>query len=258
MHHPTAIIDSKAKVDEGVDIGAFSIVGADVEIGKDSVIESHVVLKGPTKMGKRNQIFHFSSVGDGSPDKKFNNEPTTLVMGDDNIIREGVTVHRGTIQDMGTTIIGNRNLLMAYSHIAHDCVIGDDVVMSNQAALAGSVKVGNGAILGGYAIVHQYCSLGEYSFCAMGSAVNKDIPAYVKVSGNPAKPFGINSVGLKRLGFSQEVIESIKSAYRILYRKKLTTDEALKELKIFNSELNYKEINSFISSVEASTRGISR
>ena len=137
MHHPTAIIDSKAKVDEGVDIGAFSIVGADVEIGKDSVIESHVVLKGPTKMGKRNQIFHFSSVGDGSPDKKFNNEPTTLVMGDDNIIREGVTVHRGTIQDIGTTIIGNRNLLMAYSHIAHDCVIGDDVGMSNQAAFAG-------------------------------------------------------------------------------------------------------------------------
>ena len=186
MHHPTAIIDPKAKIDEGVDIGPYSIIGADVEIGSETIIESHVILKGPTIMGKRNHIFQFSSIGDGSPDKKYKNEPTKLILGDENTIREGVTVHRGTIQEKGVTSIGNRNLLMAYSHVAQDCEIEDDVVLSNQAALAGSVKVGNGVILGGYAIVHQYCFLGEYSFCAMGSAVNKDIPAYVKVRGNPA------------------------------------------------------------------------
>ena len=256
MHHPTAIIDPKAKVDEGVNIGPYSIVGADVELGSGTVIESHVILKGPTIMGKNNRILQFSSIGDGSPDKKYKDEPTQLIIGDENIIREGVTIHRGTIQEKGVTSIGNRNLMMAYSHIAHDCEIGDDVVLSNQAALAGSVKVGKGVILGGYAIVHQFCSLGEYSFCAMGSAVNKDIPSYVKVRGNPAKPFGINSVGIKRLGFSSEVIESLKSAYRTLYRKKLTTDEALLELK--GSVTITPEVSSFISSVESSTRGISR
>jgi UDP-N-acetylglucosamine acyltransferase len=256
MHHPTAIIDPKAKIDEGVQIGPYSIIGADVEIGSGTVIESHVIVKGPTKMGKNNRILQFSSIGDGSPDKKYKDEPTQLIIGDENIIREGVTIHRGTIQEKGVTLIGNRNLMMAYSHIAHDCEIEDDVVLSNQAALAGSVKVGKGVILGGYAIVHQFCSLGEYSFCAMGSAVNKDIPSYVKVRGNPAKPFGINSVGIKRLGFSSEIVESLKSAYRTLYRKKLTTDEALLELK--GSENITSEVSSFISSVESSTRGISR
>jgi UDP-N-acetylglucosamine acyltransferase len=256
MHHPTAIIDPKAKVDEGVNIGPYSIVGADVELGSGTVIESHVILKGPTIMGKNNRILQFSSIGDGSPDKKYKDEPTQLIIGDENIIREGVTIHRGTIQEKGVTSIGNRNLMMAYSHIAHDCEIEDDVVLSNQAALAGSVKVGKGVILGGYAIVHQFCSLGEYSFCAMGSAVNKDIPSYVKVRGNPAKPFGINSVGIRRLGFSSEVVESLKSAYRTLYRKKLTTDEALLELK--GSVTITPEVSSFISSVESSKRGISR
>ena len=256
MHHPTAIIDPKAKIDEGVQIGPYSIIGADVEISSGTVIESHVIVKGPTKMGKNNRILQFSSIGDGSPDKKYKDEPTQLIIGDENIIREGVTIHRGTIQEKGVTLIGNRNLMMAYSHIAHDCEIQDDVVLSNQAALAGSVKVGKGVILGGYAIVHQFCSLGEYSFCAMGSAVNKDIPSYVKVRGNPAKPFGINSVGIKRLGFSSEIVESLKSAYRTLYRKKLTTDEALLELK--GSENITSEVSSFISSVESSTRGISR
>jgi UDP-N-acetylglucosamine acyltransferase len=256
MHHPTAIIDPKAKLDEGVQVGPYSIIGADVEIGSGTVIESHVIVKGPTIMGKNNRILQFSSVGDGSPDKKFKDEPTKLIIGDENIIREGVTIHRGTIQEKGVTSIGNRNLMMAYSHIAHDCEIEDDIVLSNQAALAGSVKVGKGVILGGYAIVHQYCSLGEYSFCAMGSAVNKDIPSYVKVRGNPAKPFGINSVGVKRLGFPSEVIESLKSAYRTLYRKKLTTDEALLELK--SSATIIPEVSSFIASIESSTRGISR
>ena len=189
-------------------------------------------------------------------DKKYNNEPTTLVIGDDNIIREGVTIHRGTIQDRGETLIGNRNLIMAYSHIAHDCVLGDDIVLTNQAALAGSVVVGDGAILGGYAIVHQFCSIGSYSFCAMGSSVNKDVPAYVKVRGNPAGPFGINVTGIKRLGYSKESIEALRSAYRSVYRKKLTVDEALEDVKSLRND--FKEVDIFMSSIEKSTRGISR
>ena len=213
-------------------------------------------MKGPTQIGRRNHIFQFSTVGDGSPDKKYNNEPTTLVIGDDNIIREGVTIHRGTIQDRGETLIGNRNLIMAYSHIAHDCVLGDDIVLTNQAALAGSVVVGDGAILGGYAIVHQFCSIGSYSFCAMGSSVNKDVPAYVKVRGNPAGPFGINVTGLKRLGYSKESIEALRSAYRSVYRKKLTVDEALQDVKPLRKD--FKEVDIFMSSIEKSTRGISR
>ena len=256
MQHPSSIIDPSAKIHESVEIGPFCLIGPDVEIGESTKIESHVILKGPKQIGRRNHIFQFSTVGDGSPDKKYNNEPTTLVIGDDNIIREGVTIHRGTIQDRGETLIGNRNLIMAYSHIAHDCVLGDDIVLTNQAALAGSVVVGDGAILGGYAIVHQFCSIGSYSFCAMGSSVNKDVPAYVKVRGNPAGPFGINVTGLKRLGYSKESIEALRSAYRSVYRKKLTVDEALQDVKPLRKD--FKEVDIFMSSIEKSTRGISR
>jgi len=256
MIHSSSIIDPSAKIADDVEIGPFCLVGADVEIGSGTRIESHVILKGPMKIGERNHIFQFSTLGDGSPDKKYKNEPTTLVIGNDNIIREGVTIHRGTIQDRGETLIGDRNLIMAYSHIAHDCVLGNDIVLTNQAALAGSVHVGDGAILGGYAIVHQFCSLGSYSFCAMGSAVNKDIPAYVKVRGNPAKPFGINVTGIKRLGYSKDSIEALRSAYRSIYRKKLTVDEAIEELKELRKE--HEEVDLFLNSIEKSTRGISR
>ena len=256
MIHSSSIIDPSAKIADDVEIGPFCLVGADVEIGSGTRIESHVILKGPMKIGERNHIFQFSTLGDGSPDKKYKNEPTTLVIGNENIIREGVTIHRGTVQDRGETLIGDRNLIMAYSHIAHDCVLGNDIVLTNQAALAGSVHVGDGAILGGYAIVHQFCSLGSYSFCAMGSAVNKDIPAYVKVRGNPAKPFGINVTGIKRLGYSKESIEALRSAYRSIYRKKLTVDEAIEELKELRKE--HEEVDLFLDSIEKSTRGISR
>ena len=256
MIHSSSIIDPSAKIADDVEIGPFCLVGSDVEIGSGTRIESHVILKGPMKIGERNHIFQFSTLGDGSPDKKYKNEPTTLVIGNDNIIREGVTIHRGTIQDRGETLIGDRNLIMAYSHIAHDCVLGNEIVLTNQAALAGSVHVGDGAILGGYAIVHQFCSLGSYSFCAMGSAVNKDIPAYVKVRGNPAKPFGINVTGIKRLGYSKDSIEALRSAYRSIYRKKLTVDEAIEELKELRKE--HEEVDLFLNSIEKSTRGISR
>lgn len=256
MQHPSSIIDPSAVVHESVYIGPFCVIGPGVEIGADTKIESHVIIKGPTTIGKRNHIFQFSTVGDGSPDKKYKNEPTTLVIGDDNIIREGVTIHRGTVQDRSETLIGDRNLIMAYSHIAHDCVLGNDIVLTNQAALAGSVSVGDGAILGGYAIVHQFCSLGSFSFCAMGSSVNKDVPAYAKVRGNPAKPFGINVTGIKRAGYSKDSIEALRSAYRIVYRKKLTVEEALKETQNLRKE--YEEVEIFMTSIENSTRGISR
>ena len=256
MQHPSSIIDPSALIHESVEIGPFSLIGPGVKIDADTKVESHVIIKGPTTIGKRNHIFQFSTVGDGSPDKKYKNEPTTLIIGDDNIIREGVTIHRGTVQDRSETLIGDRNLIMAYSHIAHDCILGNDIVLTNQAALAGSVHVGDGAILGGYAIVHQFCSIGSYSFCAMGSSVNKDVPAYIKVRGNPAKPFGINTTGIKRAGYSKESIEALRSAYRSVYRKKLTVEEAVKETKDLSKE--YKEVNLFISSVENSTRGISR
>ena len=256
MQHPSSIIDPSAVIHESVEIGPFSLIGPGVKIDADTKVESHVIIKGPTTIGKRNHIFQFSTVGDGSPDKKYKNEPTTLIIGDDNIIREGVTIHRGTVQDRSETLIGDRNLIMAYSHIAHDCILGNDIVLTNQAALAGSVHVGDGAILGGYAIVHQFCSIGSYSFCAMGSSVNKDVPAYIKVRGNPAKPFGINTTGIKRAGYSKESIEALRSAYRSVYRKKLTVEEAVKETKDLSKE--YKEVNLFISSVENSTRGISR
>lgn len=256
MQHPSSIIDPSAVIHESVEIGPFSLIGPGVKIDADTKVESHVIIKGPTTIGKRNHIFQFSTVGDGSPDKKYKNEPTTLIIGDDNIIREGVTIHRGTVQDRSETLIGDRNLIMAYSHIAHDCILGNDIVLTNQAALAGSVHVGDGAILGGYAIVHQFCSIGSYSFCAMGSSVNKDVPAYIKVRGNPAKPFGINTTGIKRAGYSKESIEALRSAYRSVYRKKLTVEEAVKETKDLRKE--YKEVNLFITSVQNSTRGISR
>ena len=256
MHHPTAIIHTKAKLDEGVEVGPFCVVGERVKIGSGTILESHVILKGNTKLGENNHLFQFSTVGDGSPDKKYRGEPTKLIIGDDNQIREGVTIHRGTVQEKGITKIGNRNLLLAYSHVAHDCVLEDDIVLTNQAALAGAVKVGTGAILAGYAIVHQFCSIGPYSFCAMGSTVNKDVPAFVRVRGNPAKPYGINTVGMKRLNYSSKVIEALRSAYRATYRKNLTIEEALKEISPL--EKTHVEVKLFSQTVKKSTRGIVR
>ena len=256
MHHPTAIIDPKAKLDEDVSVGPYCVIGSGVKIGSGTILESHVILKGNTKLGKKNHLYQFSTVGDGSPDKKYKGEATKLVIGDENQIREGVTIHRGTVQEKGVTKIGNRNLLLAYSHVAHDCEIEDDVVLTNQAALAGVVKVGSGAILAGYAIVHQFCTVGAYSFCAMGSAVNKDIPAFVRVRGNPAKPYGINTVGMKRLGYSIRAIEALRSAYRSIYRKNLSIEEALKEMKPL--EKRHKEVKLFSQTIKKSTRGIVR
>ena len=253
--HPTALVSPNAIIGEGTSIGPYSVIEDEVTIGTQCTIHNHVVITGKCKIGKNNTFHSHSVIGGLSQDLKYSKEPTYLEIGDSNNFREFVTINRGT-EPESKTVVGSNENFVAYSHIAHDCVLGNDIVLTNQAALAGSVHVGDGAILGGYAIVHQFCSLGSYSFCAMGSAVNKDIPAYVKVRGNPAKPFGINVTGIKRLGYSKESIEALRSAYRSIYRKKLTVDEAIEELKELRKE--HEEVNLFLDSIEKSTRGISR
>ncbi|WP_226664910.1 acyl-ACP--UDP-N-acetylglucosamine O-acyltransferase [Microbulbifer aggregans] len=254
--HPTAIVDESAKIGEGVQIGPYSVVGADVEIGDGCELTSHVVLSGPTRLGKNNRIYQFATVGQDTPDKKYRGEPTTLVIGDDNVIREGVTIHRGTVQDRGETTIGDGNLLMAYAHIGHDSVIGNNTILVNNVALAGHVIVKDWAILSGYTLVHQHCTIGEHAFTGMGAGVGKDVPAYVMVAGNPAEAKTINAEGLRRRGFSREDIALINKAYKVVYRRGLTTDEALESL----AELRQQSavVQPWIDSLTTSTRGIVR
>jgi len=251
-----AIIDPSAKIGENVEIGPWTIVGADVEIGDNTVIASHVVLKGPTKIGRNNKIFQFSSVGEDTPDLKYKGEPTRLIIGDNNVIREGVTIHRGTIQDKGETIIGDNNLLMAYVHVGHDSIIGNHVILVNNASLAGHVVVGDHAIVSGYSLIHQFCKIGAHSFVGMGSGVGKDVAAYVVVQGGPAATKGINIEGLRRRGFSKDSIAAIKSAYKTIFRRGLTVAESLEELAVLVDE--FPEVQLFIDSLQSSTRGIVR
>lgn len=251
-----AIIDPSATLADDVVVGPWSIVGADVEIGAGTVIGPHVVLKGPTKIGANNRIFQFASVGEDCQDKKYAGEPTTLLIGDNNVIREGVTIHRGTIQDNGETIIGSHNLFMANAHVAHDCVIGDNVIMANNVAVAGHVHVGDWTILGGFTAVHQFCHIGAHVMCGAGTVVLKDIPDYVMATGNPAKPHGINSEGLKRRGFSPEAVRMVKRAYRAIYRQGLTVDLALDILREMSQET--PEIAPLIAFLKNSPRGIIR
>lgn len=254
--HPQAIVDPSAKLADGVTVGPWSYIGPDVEIGEGTEILSHVVVKGPTRIGRNNRIFQFSSIGEECQDKKYAGEPTTLTIGDDNVIRENCTIHRGTIQDRGATRIGSGNLLMAYVHVAHDCEVGDNTILANCATLAGHVSVGDWAILGGGTMVHQFCNIGPHSMSAGGSIVLKDIPAYVMASGQSAEPFGINVEGLKRRGFSKEVMLDLRRAYKIIYRQGLTTEQAIEEL-----DGNYgsvPEVKVLIDSLRNSSRGIIR
>ncbi|MGB0734187.1 MAG: acyl-ACP--UDP-N-acetylglucosamine O-acyltransferase [Pontibacterium sp.] len=253
---PRAIIDPSAQIGSNVSIGPFTVVGAEVEIGSGSVIGPHVVLKGPTKIGKNNRIFQFASVGEDCQDKKYNGEPTQLIMGDDNVVREGVTIHRGTVQDKGITRIGSDNLFMANVHVAHDCVIGDHTTIANNTALAGHVHVGDWATLGGFTAVHQFCSIGAHAMCGVGSVIVKDIPAYVTISGNPCKPFGINAEGLRRRGFSTEAIKMLKRAYKVVFRQGITTNEALSLLTEMKETT--PEVSLLIESIQQSQRGILR
>ncbi len=254
--HPQAIVDPSARLAEDVEVGPWTLIGPDVEIGAGSVIGPHVVIRGPTTIGQHNKIFQFSSVGEDCQDKKYNGEPTRLIIGDHNVIREGCTLHRGTVQDRGVTTIGSHNLLMAYVHVAHDCVVGDNIIMANNATIAGHVRVGDGAILGGFTTVHQFCHLGAWSMSAANSAVFKDIPAYVMVGGNPASAHGMNFEGMRRRGFSPELIAALRRAYKVVYRQSLTLQDALKALE--ESAQQFPEIALYRDSIVASTRGITR
>ena len=230
MIHPSAIIDDLAGIAEGVSVGPFCVIGPDVEIGAGTVIGPHVVIRGPTRIGRENRIFQFASIGEDPQDKKYQGEITRLEIGDRNVIREYSTVHRGTIQDKSVTRLGDDNLLMAYTHVAHDCVIGNGVIMANGASLAGHVTVDDYAILGGFSLVHQFCRIGRYSFSGMGSVISRDIPPYVMVGGSPTRPRGINSVGMERRGFDAESILQIKRAFKLIYKSRLKLEEAIESL----------------------------
>ncbi len=253
---PRAIIDPKAKLAAGVSVGPYSVIGPDVEIGSGTVIGAHVVIQGPTRIGRDNRIHPFASLGGAPQDKKYAGEPTTLELGDRNSIFEFVTLNRGTAQDKGTTRIGNDNWLMAYVHVAHDCVLGDNIIMANNATLAGHVDIHDWAILGGFTKVHQFVRIGAHSFTGMNVDITRDVPPYVMVSGTPVEPHGINSEGLKRRGFTADQMRNIKNAYRVLYRSELRLEEALVQLKQLGE--SQPEVALMAGFLEASERSITR
>jgi UDP-N-acetylglucosamine acyltransferase len=224
--HPTAIVQAGAQLAPDVLVGPYSVIGPEVTVGSGTVIASHVVITGRTTIGRGNRIFQFASVGEIPQDRKYGGEPTATEIGDANVIREFVTIHAGTQQDRGKTTIGTRNLLLAYSHVAHDCVVGDDTTFSNNAQLAGHVVVGDYAVLGGFVGVHQFCRIGAHAMVAAGSIVLQDVPPFVTAAGYPAKPRGSNSEGLKRRGFSADEIAAVRGAYKTLYRKALSLEDA--------------------------------
>jgi UDP-N-acetylglucosamine acyltransferase len=228
--HSTAIIEEGAKLAKGVEVGPYAVIGPHVEIGEGTTVGAHAVITGHTRIGRNNRIFQFVSLGEIPQDKKYAGEPTRLEIGDGNTIREFCTFNIGTAQDEGVTRVGSHNWVMAYVHIAHDCMVGDHTVLANNATLAGHVEIGDHAILGGLTAVHQFCKIGAHVITGGGTIVYKDIPPYVTAAGQPAKPHGLNSEGLKRRGFTPEMLATLKRAYRILYRDGLTLQEALEQL----------------------------
>ncbi|MFC1684275.1 acyl-ACP--UDP-N-acetylglucosamine O-acyltransferase [Pseudomonadota bacterium] len=256
MIDPHAVIDPAAELDEGVTVGPFTIIGPDVKIGKGTEIGPHVVIKGPTSIGCDNRIFQFASIGEDPQDKKYAGEQTRLEIGDRNQIREFTTIHRGTAQDAGITRIGSDNLFMAYTHVAHDCQIGNHVILANAASLGGHITIQDHAILGGFTIVHQFSHIGAHSFCAMGSVVTRSVPPYVTVGGHPAKPHGTNSEGLRRRGFSSDAIQQIKKAYKLLYKSQLRLDEAVDAIQELAKET--PEVAVIPEFIEKSGRSIIR
>ncbi|KZY31933.1 MULTISPECIES: acyl-ACP--UDP-N-acetylglucosamine O-acyltransferase [unclassified Oleiphilus] len=254
--HPQAIVEKGAIIGAGVEVGPWSYIGEGVEIGEGSQILSHVVVKGPTTIGRNNKIFQFASVGEECQDKKYAGEPTRLIIGDNNIIRENCTIHRGTTQDQSETIIGSDNLFMAYVHVAHDCVIGDNCIFANSTTLAGHVHVASNVILGGGTMVHQFCKIGAHSMSAGGSIVLRDIPAFVMASGQSASAHGLNTEGLKRRGFTADDIRELKRAYKVIYRQGLNLKDALIELE--EAAASSAHVAHFVESIKNSSRGIIR
>ncbi|HHF7345531.1 TPA: acyl-ACP--UDP-N-acetylglucosamine O-acyltransferase [Legionella feeleii] len=251
-----AMIHSSAKLAKGVSVGPGSVIGADVEIGEGTWIGPHVVIQGPTVIGKNNKIFQFASVGDEPQDITYKGEPTRLEIGDNNIIREYCTISRGTVKGGGVTHVGNGNYLMAYSHIGHDCMIGNSVTMVNHAALSGHVIVNDFAIIGPYAAVHQFCHIGAYAFIARATYVSKDVLPYVMIAGHTTSACGINTVGLRRRGFSSSAIDHLRRAYKIIFRRGLTVQQAVAELELIQNDC--PEVIPMIDALNQSTRGIVR
>lgn len=256
MRHPTAIIHPDARLADDVEVGAYSIIGEHVEIGAGTVIGPHVVIKGHTRIGIKNRIFQFSSLGEIPQDKKYANEPTRLEIGDHNVIREFCTFNIGTAQDVGTTRVGNHNWIMAYVHLAHDCQVGNNTIFANNAQLAGHVVVGDYAILGGFTTVHQFVKVGAHSITGLSTVLLQDVPTYVLASGNPSAPHGINSEGLKRRGFSSSAIMAIKRAYKTLYKSGLSFDEAKAAIQTQLAE--HAELQPLADFLASSSRGIIR
>lgn len=256
MRHPTAIIHPGAKLADDVEVGAYSIIGEHVEIGAGTVIGPHVVINGHTRIGRHNRIFQFCSLGEIPQDKKYAGEPTLLEIGDHNTIRESCTFNIGTVQDVGVTRIGNHNWIMAYVHVAHDCQVGNNVILANCTQLAGHVTIGDFAILGGFTGVHQFVKVGAHIITGVSTVLLQDVPPFVLASGNPSVPHGINSEGLKRRGFSSASIMAIKRAYKTLYRSGLSLDEARAEIQSQLAE--HAELQPLVDFLAASSRGIIR
>lgn len=256
MIHQTAIIDPSARIAEDVEIGPYSIIGANVEIDSGTWIGPHVVINGPTKIGKDNRIFQFASIGEQPQDLKFAGEETFLEVGDRNTIREYVTFHRGTPDGGNITRIGSDNLFMAYSHVAHDCLVGSHVIFANAASTAGHVEVGDHAILGGFTAVHQFTQIGEHSFSGLGTIVNRDIPPYVIVAGNHAQAYGLNKNGLKRRGFEADTIRALHKTFKLIVKGRKKRDEIQAELDPLIQQ--FEEVRKMVEFVDASERGIVR
>lgn len=256
MIHPTAIIDPQATLAADVSVGPYSVIGPNVEIDAGSQIASHVVIEGPTRIGKNNRIFQFASIGAEPQDKKYGGEATLLEIGDNNLIRESVTINRGTAQGGAITKIGNNNWIMAYVHIAHDCIIGNDNIFANNASLAGHVIVDDYVILGGFTLVSQFNYIGAHAFSAMGSVISRNVPPYVLVSGHMAEPVGVNVEGLKRRGFSDSQIRNIRQAYKLVYRSGLRLEDARHKLDLIEQESG--ELNCFTEFLDNQKGGIIR
>jgi len=254
--HPTAVIAPDAVLAEGVEIGAYTVIGPGVEIGANTKVGPHVVINGPTRIGADNRIFQFSSIGDSPQDKKYKGEPTRLEIGDRNVIRECVTLNRGTTKDLGVTRIGSDNLFMAYSHVAHDCQVGNQCVLANNATLGGHVHLGDWVIMGGFSGIHQFCRVGAHAFIGNNAAVTRDVPPFVMTVGQPAAAHSVNSEGLKRRGFSPEQIRNIRNAFRLLYRSGLKLADAMSQLEAIAKE--QPEILPIVEFLPQSTRSIVR
>ena len=256
--HPTAIIHKEANIGNNVAIGPYSVIGADVSIGQDTVIGNSVTITGKTSIGLNNKIFHSSSIGEAPQDKKYNDEDTKLIIGNNNTIREFCTINRGTTQDKGETIIGDDNWIMAYVHIAHDCIIKNNCILANASNIAGHVEIDDFAILGGFTGVHQFCKIGSHVITAVGTVVYKDIPPYIIAAGNDShtRPNGINIEGLKRRGFSKEAISGIKKGYKIIYREGNSIEDAISQLHNLSKEV--AEVALYIDFISKSQRGLVR